>query len=116
MNLPEGATTTNVEDEEGETILVSKAAFDNFQMQIYIMPFDEDIVLTADRIKQDIPDIKMRDAREIKVGETKGVKFVDEDQNTKEIWFVRGGFLYQVSSILKDEKITEEIIKSWGWK
>lgn len=108
--LSEGATTTSVPDESGETILIQG------KVQIYIMPFDEDIVLTAERIKKDIPDLKMGDEKSAKVGETSAVSFTDLDQNTREIWFVRGGYLYQVSSVSADEKVTEEIMESWRWK
>ena len=105
-------------DDSSETILVSRSVLDTpnaFQMQIFIEPFDEDIALTADRIKRDIPDIKMKDEKEMEIGKTKGTAFTDLDQNTREIWFVHQGYLFQASSRLEDGRMMEEIMKGWKW-
>jgi hypothetical protein len=120
INIPNNATTTEIDEGEGHTILIqkemSKTVFDTYQMQIYMAPFDEDIVLTAERIRQDIPDLKMGNIESVKVGGITAVKFIDQDQNTGEIWFVRNGNLFQVSSDPKNDSVTEKIMQSWKWK
>jgi len=88
----------------------------DFQMQIYVSPFDEDIVLTAERIKNDLPEMKMESIGEAKVGEIQAVSFVSTNeigQKTSEIWFVKGGNLYQASTLEANSQNMAQIIDSW---
>lgn len=71
-----------IDENGGKTILIQ---FLNLQTQIYTSPFDEDIVLTMAMIKQDIPDLKIKDEGEIEIDGIPGVKFIDLDQNTNEV-------------------------------
>ena len=88
----------------------------DFQVQIYISPFDEDIVLTPERIKSDIPDIKMDNIGSTKVGGTDAVSFASTNetgQKTSEIWFVKSGNLYQVSTLEANSQNMAQIMDSW---
>ena len=120
LELPKGAEVSKVEDGgengDGETILVSRGALDTYQMQIHITEFDEEIALSVERIKQDIPDIKMKDEGVVEVGGVKGVAFIDTEQNTREIWFVRGGYLYQVTSEPVVDAAVGEVMQSWKFE
>jgi hypothetical protein len=122
LKIPESFKISELEDEAGKTILIKN---DKYEMQVYASPFDEDIVLTAERIKQDIPDIKMKDVMNVEVGPStssgysKGVAavtFIDESQNTREVWFVRADNLFQISSRPEDDAITGAIMQLWEWE
>ncbi len=67
--MPEGANVANIEDEAGETILVSGAALGNFQMQIYVAPFEGEEEINLEKVEEDLPDMKMKDKRNVKVGD-----------------------------------------------
>ena len=115
LTLPAGMTATNFNEGEGTTILVSNGTF---QMQIFVSQFDEDISLTIARIKKDVPDIKMIEPIEIKTGGVATVAFYSNDNGEKnrEIWFVRGGYLYQVLAKASDDNTTGTVMEGWKWK
>lgn len=125
LSLPEGAQASSFQEGEGEMVLITNDKLlmtngeQNFQMQIYISYFDEDIVLTAERIKQDLPEMAMESPEPVKVGEIPAVSFLsvnEQGQKTKEVWLVYKNNLYQISSLIENENQAAEIIKSWQWQ
>ena len=74
LKLPEGMQASSFAEGEGEIVLITNDKLlmtnggQDFQMQIYVSPFDEDIVLTAERIKNDLPEMKMESIGEAKWG------------------------------------------------
>ena len=112
------ASTTHIEeslDEQRGTVIVNGAQ-GNFQ--IYLSPYDEDAsTLTAERLLKDIPDLKIKDSKSFVVTDgAKGIAFISEDVNakeTREIWFVSKGFLYQTSALLESAAFLEETLKTW---
>jgi hypothetical protein len=115
--LPEGFRTSAIPDESagGETILLQGT---DEQVQIYVMPFDEDITLTADRVRADIPDITMKNDRQLAVSgaSAKALVFDGEDESfgpTHEAWIVHGGFLYQLKSRLDAGAVLDQVLKTW---
>jgi len=122
LKLPEGMQASSFAEGEGEIVLITNDKLlmtnggQDFQMQIYVSPFDEDIVLTAERIKNDLPEMKMESIGEAKVGEIQAVSFVSTNeigQKTSEIWFVKGGNLYQASTLEANSQNMAQIIDSW---
>jgi hypothetical protein len=125
--LPEGATLTDFEEATGNSVMIKK---DDFEMQIFISDFDEDISLTAERIKGDIPDMQMYDTEEVQIGQkgdcptagscyTTGVAFVSLNEQgikNREVWFIRDYKLYQVTSNPKHDDTVGKIFQSWKWK
>lgn len=115
LSLPEKAVVSEVE----ESILIKN---ENFEMQISVSEFDEEVTLTAERIKRDIPDMKMGAVESVKVGPStdsgssiEAVAFIDMDDDTRQIWFVYQNNFYQISADSKDDAIVGEIMKSWKW-
>jgi len=106
-------------DESGEIILVQ----DNKGkggLQIIVSVFDEDVVLTEERIRRDIPDLVMLDVRvrTLGIGEKKVQAVVFTSTNSSmgkssEAWFVYGGRLYQVSTPRDAEYLLDKILTSW---
>lgn len=106
-------------DESGETILVQDNKGKS-GVQVIISSFDEDIVLTEERIRRDIPDLAMLDVhtRTLGVGEKKVEAVVFTSTNSSvgkssEAWFVHGGQLYQVSAPRDAEYLLGSILTSW---
>ncbi|PJE69041.1 hypothetical protein COU96_01905, partial [Candidatus Shapirobacteria bacterium CG10_big_fil_rev_8_21_14_0_10_38_14] len=102
FEYPKNFTATKFQEgEEGDTILVqekeSKKSF-----QIFISPFDEPGPLTKERVKQDLPDLIINnpEQRVLKNGAVALVFFSEESSigETREIWFVHNGYLYQIST------------------
>ncbi len=115
--LPEGFRTSSIPDEStgGETILLQGT---DAQVQIYVMPFDEDITLTADRVRADIPDIVLKNNRQVAIADSsaKALVFDGEDEafgSTHEAWIVHGGFLYQLKSRLDTGAVLDQVLEEW---
>lgn len=99
---PTGASVhTAPGDGGGEVITVEQAgSASGAGIQIVVASFDEDIALTPERIKADIPDMVMSDTQMIQVDGTQAVAFTSTDASfgrSAEVWLVRGGKLYQIS-------------------
>jgi len=88
--------------------------------EIDIIPFDESTPLTADRIKQDLPDIVMSDITNFTVSTSiSGLSFNSADDNigsTHEVWFIAGGALYQCRTYRDFGPAMEEMLKTFKFK
>ena len=141
FNYPSDWNATSFTEGDGETVLVQKSVSVTppsqggekegvkppsqggekegvAGVQIYISLFDEqETVLTKERILQDIPDLKITNDKPIKfAGTLDALSFDsvnDAGLNTKEIWFVHNGFLYQISAITGSETILNKMIGTW---
>lgn len=136
FSYPLTATVQNTTDADGSgtTLLVNAPAVATVgttsaasagasaeQVQVSISSFDENISLTAARIKKDIPTIVMHNVKTFTVGgaaiggaganaasSTQAVYF--ETATTREVWFVTGGYLYQVSGLLTAPRVVFDAI------
>jgi len=117
FEYPKDFTVTKFkEGEEGDTILVQKkGSKDGFQ--VFISPFDEPGPLTEERVLQDLPDLKMEspEQRLLKNGEPALIFFSEETSlgQTREIWFIHNGYLYQVSTYKELDSLVAAIISTW---
>lgn len=88
--------------------------------EIVVLPFDEDTVLTKKRILQDVPEMAIKNEKNIKIGGDIGaLAFESQDENigtTYEIWFAHSGFLYQARTYKDFGPMMEEILKQWRFK
>ena len=103
--------------ENTKTILVQNAE-KTAGIQIYISSFGEDITLTPQRIKKDVPDIAMSDVQTVSIGQSSpersdlkagtprsdlvtAVSFKTGNagaDKSREVWFVYKSDLYQISA------------------
>jgi len=112
------ASTTHIAEsstEKGDLVMVNAA---QGIFQIYITAYDEDPpTLSVERIIKDIPELQIKDSKLITVTTgLEGLSFISENESgkeTREIWFVNRGFLYQISALIESELFLEETIKTW---
>jgi hypothetical protein len=109
----------NFFDSNGETVLLQKGSGEQ-GLQILITPFDEDISLTAKRIKKDLPTLSVIEEKEIQLGQDIKVQAVVFQSNNNlttgkslEAWFVYRNNLYQVSSLESSKELFDKVINSW---
>lgn len=111
---PEGFTPKLQSDgEDGQVVVVEDGAQG---VQIAIVPFDEDIALTPERIKTDIPDLVMERVETVAVAGVQAVAFQSTNASTaasSEVWFVHAGNLYLVSAPQGSEHLISGILTSW---
>lgn len=120
FNYPSNIKTSNFNEGDGEQILFQ--GDNNEWFQIYITPWDEEGDITAERIKQDLPDIVITSPQKAILGpkQKEGIGphaliFYSKDSSlgdTREVWFVRNGNLYQITTYKKLDTMIGQILSS----
>jgi len=113
--------TTFPDGNSGDIVLVqSPEKGEGFQ--ILITPYGEGgSNLTAEMIQAEIPDLKISDAQELLLGESgKGVAFISDNDsfagNSREVWFVYGGNLYQISTYARLDPLLQSVLGTWKFE
>lgn len=114
FSFPKGLKQSLIPEEGGGTVLVQPED-GRAGAQVYFTLFDEDISLTEERIRTDVPELNMRSVSAITLAGASAVSFENVDDGTFEVWSVRGGYLYQIVSFGEGKTLAEEIVKSWEW-
>jgi hypothetical protein len=117
--MPEGFSAQELEKnaDGASTILIQNKSGEG--IQILVTPFPEDTkVLTADQIRQDIPDMQVRQPEEVAIGaQYKGVAFLSDNEAfenaSREVWFVFRGNLYQISTYERLDTLLKAIFATW---
>ncbi len=113
-------TETPIEDADGKqigkTVLVeSGEAKKGFE--VVVLPFDENIVLTKERILQDMPDKVINNEKNVTVGrDIPALAFDSEDPDlgaTYEIWFIYNGSIYEARTYPNFGIAMGEILKTF---
>ncbi len=121
FNYPKGFTVTSIPNGGVETILVQNITT-RVAVQITISPLkDNDIDITPDIIKTDIPDIKIDNAQEIPVGPSrKGLAFISDNSafggKSSEAWFAFEENLYQISTYYEFDNFLKGIFATWKFE
>lgn len=125
LNMPADfkATDLPMPSTGGDTIVLQDNAGNG--IQIDISPFDEDTgsgyTLTKERILQDVPDLKISDEQPVDIGDNyHGLAFVGDNQSfggqSREVWFVFRGNLYQISTYTRLDNLIKAIFATWQFQ
>ena len=97
----------------GAETVVFQHPTDQLGFQIFILPYKGEQI-TEDRILKDIPSGVVKDPQEVvigKRGDIRAMAFVSENPimgETREVWFIHDGYLYEVTTYLSyDEWIAD---------
>lgn len=118
FKYPEGFKIGEVpHGEDGNTIVVQNAE-DSVGFQVYVTPYGgADTAITKAKIEADIPDMKVKQPQPVAIGSSgKGLAFISENSNfgeSREVWFVFNGHLYQISTYLSQDKLLQRVLNSW---
>ena len=124
---PDGFNISDFEEGGGKVILVKNVGSsvsnnsNNYEngFQIFIAAFDEPGPITKERILKDIPDMKIVGEQYIDVGGERALNFTSQDDlggETREIWMVHGGYLYQIKGYKNFEEKMIEVLKTWKFQ
>lgn len=113
FNKPTGFRVTEIPDDTGAVILAEGSNGESFQ--IFIIPFDESGPLTPSRIQKDLPQKIIENPRSGKLDGTQAVAFSSRDGTEKvfEIWFIHGGYLYQITTNASFTDGLQNILQTW---
>ena len=120
LSIPGNFVTRQLEaDESGATTVLLESADQADGVQVVVTPFDEDISsLTVERIQQDVPDLVITDPQPVQIGENNtGLAFKSNndafDGESREVWFVFRGNLYQISTYERLDPLLKKIFSTW---
>lgn len=119
LNMPEGYSARELpaDDSGVSTVVIENSSSDG--VQIRMQPFSGDVrVLTADMVKADIPGIKMDDVQTVTIGaDYQGIAFKSDNDafngDSREVWFVFRGTLYQISTYARLDPLLKGIFSTW---
>ena len=112
---PEGFSVTEYPEPVTKLTTVFEDPASDFTFQVHVLPYG-DAQITETRLKLDIPSGIMRNPLDIMVGGVRATMFESEDASlgaTREVWFLNGGFLYEVTTPLAHDAALSEIMRSW---
>ena len=119
FNYPDGYTvrSTPNADGAGNTVLIQNDSTKK-GVQILITPYgDTDTNITEKKITTDIPDMKVSDPQNVTIGTGHGLAFISDngafDGNSREVWFVFRGNLYQISTYASYDEFIKTLLGTW---
>lgn len=118
FSYPEDYTAGSISEPGKNMVLVQDK--NKKGVQILITPFDEpDLVLTPDRIRQDVPDLVMQEQKTVNVGGQSAQAFINPNGvlgKTREVWFVYKGSLYQIVTTPDFDQTLAGMLLTWKFK
>ena len=115
---PESFTITDMPGKDRDVVIVSNIE-KGIGVQIIITPIDgEDHDLTADRIKEEIPDMAVEMPTQISVtGSRQGLEFASDNSafggRSSELWFIYNRHLFQISTYAEFEPLLRGMWNTW---
>ncbi len=114
LTYPPEYKVAKIKNEEADTFLLQDST--GTGMQIIVSPFDEPAeAFTVARVRQDLPDLPMRNVRIAKMplAGIEGILFESSGGGfggSVEFWFVHKGYLYQASTYLSQMSLFEDVM------
>ena len=120
FKYPDGFNISEFKEGEGDIVLAQMQGKE-IGFQFFIMPFDEPGPITAERIKQDLPDMKINNPQSVIIGKNniKALIFFTNDSGfglAREVWFIYQGNLYQVSTYAKLDLFIGQVLSTLSFK
>lgn len=97
-----------------QTITFSDDKEEN-SFQIFVLPFKESQV-TEKRFKMDIPSGVIKEPVDVMIDNTRATAFFSTNAvmgDTREVWFIKNGFLYEVTTYKELDNWLAGIMQSW---
>lgn len=86
-----------------------------YGFQIFITPYEESQI-TQEQFLQDVPTGVREEPVDIEVGGVLANKFFSEHLDlgqTREIWFIKDNYLYEITTYRELDKWLQEIVQTW---
>jgi len=108
------------EGDYGHTVLVQQPN-ERAGFQIFIASFDEAGPITKERILRDLPDMVIDQPQHVIIGQDKitALIFFSHEPSlgrTREVWFIYGGHLYQMSTFAGLDGFIGRILETWKFQ
>lgn len=87
-------------------------------LQVFITPYHEETI-SAERFALDVPSGVRTAEEHVLLFGTPAVAFISEDARLgplREVWVLRNGYLYEISTLLGDEVWLQEVLLTWKFE
>lgn len=121
FSYPAGYSVREVGGGEGGSILIENPEDASRGIQIAVSPYtDTDTSITAERVMRDIPDMEVRDPLPVSLGVAgQGISFKSDNEDfggdSREVWFIVSGRLYQISTYATYDTVLQAIMGTWSF-
>lgn len=119
LQMPDGFHAQELPGDEngGRTIVLQNDAGEGIQIYISAYP-DDTKVLSASDVRASIPDMHVSDEQVVQIGANyTGVAFKSDNDafggESREVWFVFRGTLYQISTYARLDGLLQAMFASW---
>ncbi len=118
FSYPNGFAVTNLASPEGGETIVVQNTKRNAGFQIHLEPYDDpDTEITAARLARDIPEMVVKEPQEVTIGSGgKGLAWIASDTGTREVWFIFGGTLYQLTAPVENDTLLRKVLNTWKFE
>jgi hypothetical protein len=104
-------------EDNGNFVALAEGAGEKRSFQIFVIPWDESAsIITKERIKQDLPNMKISEPKTAVLSNNiRAFIFLSEASgvgDTREVWIVNNGFLYQITASIKIDAELSRIVGS----
>ena len=117
---PKELVSNTFQDGESEIVLL-QGPDPNQEIQIVARAFDEPGPLTVERIRRDVPEMVIDEPQNVFIGSAQipALLFWSSDASlgrTREVWFVQGEYLYQVTTKAENDELLAGIMETWRFE
>lgn len=117
LNFPSALNHREYDEGNGAMTIIFEDPTNNYGFQIFVVPYDLTYV-SAERIKRDLPSGVVENQFEVKIGGAVGAIFASQNPvmgKTREVWFIKDGYLYEVTTYLELDPWLSQIMATWQW-
>lgn len=115
LSYPQQLTVKEYDESGGAVSITFESTVDEKGFQIYVTPYKGNQI-TEERFRLDAPSGVRKDLVEVVVDGTRGIIFFSEHSlmgETREVWFIKNGYLYEVVTYKDLDIWLAEIMKTW---
>ena len=115
FEYPKGFSAAEFVEREATDVILIQNTETQRGFQIAISPFGGPDLITPEMILKDIPEMKINKPENTTSNGIRALEFLSDDGGASkaEIWFIRQGYLYQITAFLKDKDLIERVFNSW---
>ncbi len=104
-----------MDEEQGAMVITLENEKEALGFQIFIVPY-WNREITDERFKLDVPSNIRNNIKKSSIDGVEAVEFDSRDDvigETKEIWFIRGGYLYEVTAPKEAGNLLDSVMQNW---
>jgi len=105
--------------EDGSLTVTVQNAGTHIGFQVFAKPWSGAGTMTAEQVEHDIPQIAAHNFQPVSLDGVPGLAFGATDANfgdSTQIWLVRKGFLYQISTYSTQGALLSKVLGTWQWQ